>query len=72
MIPIIIAIVAFSSFYVPEAYGYIDPGTGSYILQMIIAIVVGALFGIKIFFNKIKSFFTNLFFGNREDERVEK
>jgi hypothetical protein len=36
---------------------YLDPGSGSYILQMLLAAVVGSLFLIKIYWKKIKSIF---------------
>ena len=36
---------------------YIDPGSGSYIIQAVIAAVLGAGFFIKSFWVKIKSFF---------------
>ena len=37
---------------------YIDPGSGSYILQMIIAAVLGVSFFFKNFWYNIKAFFT--------------
>ena len=37
---------------------YVDPGSGSYLLQMIIAAVLGALFYFKTAWWKIKAFFT--------------
>jgi hypothetical protein len=37
---------------------YIDPGSGSYILQMIIAAVLGVSFFFKNFWLSVKSFFT--------------
>ena len=42
------------------AYAYLDPGTGSYFLQIIIATVVGAMYAIKHFWYKIKLFYINL------------
>ncbi len=36
---------------------YIDPGSGSYLVQVIIAAVLGALFYFKTIWWKIKSFF---------------
>ena len=42
-------------------YGYLDPGTGSYILQIILAVFVGAAFTIKIYWAKIKNVFVNIF-----------
>ena len=44
-----------------SGFCYIDPGTGSFVLQMIAAAFLGALVMIKIFWNKIKIFFLNLF-----------
>ena len=40
---------------------YLDPGTGSIIIQVVIGSAVGALFAIKIFWNRIKTFFKKLF-----------
>ena len=37
---------------------YVDPGSGSYLVQVIIAAVLGALFYFKAAWWKIKSFFT--------------
>jgi hypothetical protein len=39
------------------AYGYIDPGTGSYIFQIIIAVS----FAVKVYWHKIKKFIGRLF-----------
>jgi len=36
---------------------YIDPGSGSYLIQAIIAAILGALFYFKTIWWKIKSFF---------------
>lgn len=41
-----------------NAYAYLDPGTGSFLLQILIAGLVGAFFSIKIFWQRIKNFFT--------------
>jgi len=41
-------------------YAYLDAGTGSYIIQIIIAIAIGGAFGIKIFWRRIYGFFKNL------------
>lgn len=37
---------------------YIDPGTGSYIVQIIIAAVLGVIFYFKTAWKRIKSFFS--------------
>ena len=40
---------------------YIDPGTGSLIIQMLIASSIAGLFMLKTFWAKIKAFFIRLF-----------
>jgi len=40
-----------------QAYAYIDLGSGSYLVQAIIAVALGALFTIKISFRKFIDFF---------------
>lgn len=50
--------------FIPQsAHAYLDPGTGSIILQAIIAGALGLSFTIKIYWKKIKAFFT----GNQVD-----
>lgn len=44
-----------------DAHAYLDPGSGSYLLQIVIAGLVGGLFTVKTFWFQIKTFFTNLF-----------
>ncbi len=51
--------MVFILFAIPvSAYAYIDPGTGSYLVQILIAGLVGSALTIKIFFARIKSIFT--------------
>jgi hypothetical protein len=54
-----------------SANAYIDPGTGSYIFQTIIAVVIGASFTIKLYWNKIKTFLTSLFSKGTTDDKRE-
>jgi hypothetical protein len=42
-------------------YAYLDPGSGSFILQLIVASLLGGLFLMRRYWNKIISFFRNLF-----------
>ena len=51
---------------------YIDPGSGSYILQMIIAAVLGVSFFFKNFWLSVKAFFTGRKHKKDEDEHGEK
>jgi hypothetical protein len=52
----------------PSAHAYIDPGTGSYILQIVIAGIAAGVFAIKMFWGKIKA----LFSGNRAQNQSDK
>lgn len=40
----------------PPTYAYIDPGTGSYLVQVVIAALLGVLFSLKIYWARIKTF----------------
>ena len=42
-----------------NAGAYVDPGTGSYILQIILAGLVGAAFTLKLFWRRIKVFISD-------------
>jgi len=39
--------------------GYLDPGSGSFILQLVISSFLGAVFIVKAYWQKIKGFFRN-------------
>jgi hypothetical protein len=49
--------VGFFAFGVTSAQAYLDPGTGSMILQAVIGAVAGALIVIKLYWYKLTSFF---------------
>ena len=49
------------------AAAYIDPGTGSYVLQVAIAFLIGLAFSIKVFWKKISAFFRKTFPGKKGD-----
>lgn len=40
------------------AHAYIDPGSGSYLIQILAALFLGSLFTIKTFWYRIKNFFS--------------
>jgi hypothetical protein len=44
-----------------RAQAYLDPGTGSYLFQILIAALVGGLFAVKLFWGRIRLFFLGLF-----------
>ncbi len=45
------------------AFAYLDPGSGSYIVQMIIAAVLGGVYAIRLYWAKI----LNIFKGEPQD-----
>jgi hypothetical protein len=47
-----------------SAHAYLDPGTGSYVIQMIIAGLLGAAFAIKMYWLRIKRFLVGIFSKN--------
>ena len=49
-----ISMVAFQ----PQAYAYLDPGSGGFFIQMLLAALVGLSFTLKTYWKKIKDFFT--------------
>ncbi|MCB9262749.1 MAG: hypothetical protein H6607_10275 [Flavobacteriales bacterium] len=40
-----------------SAYAYLDPGSGSQILQMLVAGLIGGAYAIKIYWHRILNFF---------------
>jgi len=40
---------------------YVDPGTGSYLLQLLIATVLGSLFALKVYWKKLIGFLVQKF-----------
>jgi hypothetical protein len=40
----------------PRAAAYLDPGTGSYLFQVLIAVGLGALYIVKTYWGRIKEF----------------
>lgn len=50
------------------AYAYIDPGTGSYVIQVAIAFVAGAFFAVKMFGKRAMAFFKKIIFAKKEDD----
>jgi hypothetical protein len=44
-------------FFVDDASAYLDPGTGSFIFQTIVAMVLGAAFTLKLYWRRLKGLF---------------
>jgi hypothetical protein len=49
-------------------HAYIDPGTGSLVLQAVIGVLVGAFVAIGLFWNRIKLSVKNLFSRSKKSE----
>ena len=56
---------------IQEAQAYLDPGTGSFILQMLVAGFLGLLLTIKTFWYNIKDFFAKIFGKKSESNHDE-
>lgn len=60
-------LTGFSLFFVNWAYAYIDPGTGSMLIQALIGAVAAVSVSIGIFWRHIRSFFDRLFGRNKPE-----
>jgi len=62
-----LTLVILLSFLFPRpVYAYIDPGTGSIIIQVLIGSLVGGLAIVGIFWRQVTSFFKRLLSGGRK------
>jgi len=52
---------------VSTAYAYIDPGTGSYLFQMLMAGLLGSAFAIKMAWRNVKTYISQIFSSNAGD-----
>ena len=64
----LIFVIIFSLLFSTNSYAYIDPGSGSIILQAIIAAFAGAGTAITIYWKKVKLFFSKIF-KKKDNER---
>ena len=55
-----------------EIHPYLDPGTGSIIIQLLIAIFVGGLVAIRIFWTRIRTRFKGLFRQGKKREETKR
>jgi hypothetical protein len=57
----ILALGLLPTFLETRAHAYIDPGSGSFLFQIMVASLVGAGFAVKAHWTRIKTFIKNLF-----------
>lgn len=55
--------------YVVGPLAYLDPGTGSLILQVVLGVVLGALLTIKLYWGRFKAFTVGLLGRRHRNER---
>jgi uncharacterized membrane protein len=71
MIKILILNIIAIFLVVTNAYAYLDPGTGSFILQAIIGFLAALSAGFLYYWTKVKNFFLKLFKKNKNDEKTD-
>ncbi|HYT80367.1 MAG TPA: hypothetical protein VEQ37_14165 [Actinomycetota bacterium] len=54
----VLVVLCFWLLLVPAANAYVDPGTGSYIFQVVIGVFLGAAVAVKVFWKRIWGFIT--------------
>jgi hypothetical protein len=54
---LVLAVAALGLVLPRRSMAYLDPGTGSYMLQMLLALLVGGAFALKVFWKRILAFF---------------
>jgi hypothetical protein len=63
--------ILFSLLFSKPAYAYLDPGIGSYLLQIALAFLLAAFFAMKLFYRKLKNAFKKIFFKNKADKPTD-
>jgi len=66
-LPAVALIVLISPILLQLAYGYLDPGTGSYIIQLLIGGLLGGLFAIGLFWKRVIAYVKRMFRSRRDD-----
>jgi hypothetical protein len=67
---VVLSLIMVGSILTGNAYAYLDPGTGSYFLQVLLAAILGALFTLRIFWIRIVSYVKNIFSGTGKDRET--
>ncbi len=63
-------ILMFTLTFAHNAYAYLDPGSGSYMLQILLGTLVAGFFAIKQYWHRLKYFFKERF-RKKEDQHHE-
>ena len=64
---IVLAMLCFlcEAIYPQKAYAYLDPGSGSFLFQLLLGVLLGAVFSMKLWWVRFKTFVTARFRRNR-------
>lgn len=54
--------------FASDAAAYVDPGSGSYLFQLVVAAALGGLYAVKAYFHHIAAFVRRLFSFHRSDD----
>ena len=71
MIKLFLFSLIFFSFYEVSAYAYLDPGTGSIIIQTLVSAFAATVTFLYYYGNKIKDFFKKFKKNNNEDNNKD-
>lgn len=54
-------------------YAYLDPGSGSYFLQLMIGLLLGGLFSLKVYWKKVKMFIVSTLksLKSKKDDQID-
>lgn len=63
---LVLGIIIIGGFYLQDAYAYIDPGSGSMVIQVIIGALVGVGITLKIYWYKFKEKILRI---NKKDDK---
>ena len=63
---LVLGMIIIGGFYLQDAYAYIDPGSGSIVIQIIIGALVGAGITLKIYWYKFKEKILRI---NKKDDK---
>ena len=67
VVPVLVLVLLISPIMIQLAYGYLDPGTGSYILQLLIGGLLGGLFAIGLFWKRVIAYVKRIFRSRKDD-----
>ena len=66
---IILLTILFKTTFITSAHAYLDPGSGSIILQAILGFIAATIASISIYWTKFKSLISKLFDKKKENKK---